>query len=154
MGLEIHNAVTVKNLYYVQQCGREATMARGEFCCLIIGSETWWWWRQLIGLKRDNLQVVTYRKLPSTITCDLRLPSNSTQDLRYCGMMMRRANWWLVSEVLAQSVCLSVRYGGTVGWGIALQGGRSRVRFSMVPLEFSIVINLPTAPWHWGLLSL
>jgi hypothetical protein len=32
-------------------------------------------------------------------------------------------------------------------WGTALQVGRSRVRFPMVPLEFSIDIILPTALW-------
>jgi len=32
-------------------------------------------------------------------------------------------------------VCVGVR-GGAVGWGTALQAGRSRVRFPMVSLEF------------------
>jgi hypothetical protein len=29
-------------------------------------------------------------------------------------------------------------FGGAVGWGTALQAGSSRVRFSMVPVEFFI----------------
>ena len=35
--------------------------------------------------------------------------------------------------------------GGAVGWGTALQVGRSRVRFPMVSLEFFIDIILPVA---------
>jgi hypothetical protein len=43
---------------------------------------------------------------------------------------------------------------GAVGWGTALQAGRSRVRFPMVSLEFFIDIILPAAIWPWGWLSL
>jgi hypothetical protein len=43
---------------------------------------------------------------------------------------------------------------GTVGWGTALQPGRSRVRFPMVSLEFFIYIFLPVALWPCGCLSL
>ena len=41
--------------------------------------------------------------------------------------------------------------GGAVGWGTALEAGRSCVRFSMVSLEFFINILLA---WPWGWLSL
>ena len=44
--------------------------------------------------------------------------------------------------------------GGAVGWGTALQDGRSRVRFPMVSLEFFIDIILLAAVWPWGRLSL
>jgi len=44
--------------------------------------------------------------------------------------------------------------GGAVGWGTALQTGRSRVRIRMVSLEFFIDIILPAALWPWGRLSL
>jgi hypothetical protein len=44
--------------------------------------------------------------------------------------------------------------GGKVGWGTALQTGRSRIRFQMVSLEFYIDIILPAALWPWGWLSL
>jgi len=43
---------------------------------------------------------------------------------------------------------------GAVGWGTALQAGRSRVRFPMVPSEFFIEIILPAAIWPWGWLNL
>ena len=44
--------------------------------------------------------------------------------------------------------------GSAVGWGTALQVGRSRVRFLMVSLEFFIDIIFPAALWPWGWLSL
>ena len=44
--------------------------------------------------------------------------------------------------------------GGAVGWGTALQVVMSRVRFSMVSLEFFIYIILPAVLWPWGRLSL
>ena len=44
--------------------------------------------------------------------------------------------------------------GSAVGWGTALQVGRSRVRFPMVSLEFFIDIILPASLWPWGWLSL
>jgi len=40
--------------------------------------------------------------------------------------------------------------GGAVGWGTALQAGRSRVGFPMVSLEIFIDIILPVALWPWG----
>ena len=42
----------------------------------------------------------------------------------------------------------------TVGWGTALQAGRSRVRFPLVSLKFFIDIILPAAQWPWVRLSL
>jgi hypothetical protein len=37
--------------------------------------------------------------------------------------------------------------GGAVGWGTALQAGRSRIRFPMLSLEFFIDIIVPAALW-------
>jgi hypothetical protein len=41
-----------------------------------------------------------------------------------------------------------------VGWGTALQTGRSRARFSIVSLEFFIDTMIPAALWPWGRLRL
>jgi hypothetical protein len=50
-----------------------------------------------------------------------------------------------------QAVFIQGASGGTVGWGIALQAGRSRVRFPMVSLEFfPIDIILLDTHWLWG----
>jgi hypothetical protein len=43
---------------------------------------------------------------------------------------------------------------GALGWGTALQAGRSRIRFPMSSLEFFIDILLPVALWPWVRLSL
>jgi len=47
-----------------------------------------------------------------------------------------------------------IRRGSVIGWGTALQAGRSRVRFPMVSLEFFIDIILPAALWPCGWHSL
>jgi hypothetical protein len=44
--------------------------------------------------------------------------------------------------------------GTVIGWGTMLQTARSRLRFPMGPLDFSINLILPAALWPWGRLGL
>jgi len=44
--------------------------------------------------------------------------------------------------------------GGAVDSGTAVQAGRSRVRFPMVSMEFSLTPFFPAALWPWSRLSL
>jgi hypothetical protein len=43
--------------------------------------------------------------------------------------------------------------GSVVSWGTMLQAWRSRIRFSMRSLNFSIELIIPVALWPWGSLS-
>jgi len=56
-------------------------------------------------------------------------------------------------SIFAATLHIEAR-GGAVGWGTALQAGRSRVRFPMVSLDSFIDIILQAALWPWGWLSL
>ena len=58
--------------------------------------------------------------------------------------------FWLTKlwNILRDGTC-----GGAVGWGTALQVGRSRVRFRMESVECFVDVILPPALWPWGRLS-
>ena len=64
-----------------------------------------------------------------------------------CNLMAFR-----IATLQAALFCIGTRIGA-VGWGTALQAGRSRVRFPMVSLELFIYIILPAALWLRGRLS-
>ena len=77
-----------------------------------------------------------------------RLTSHHT-DYALLVVYKLKSTW----NFVRQGYHIGVR-SGAVGWGTALQVGRSRVRFRMVSLEFFIDIILPAAVWPWGWLSL
>jgi len=55
---------------------------------------------------------------------------------------------------LSTYLCICGPRGGAVGWGTALQVGKSRVWIPMASLYFFFDIILPTALWPWGRPSL
>jgi hypothetical protein len=60
---------------------------------------------------------------------------------------------WPVSAECAVDLVASA-CGSVVSWGIMLEAGRSRVRFPMRSLNFSVTLILPTALWPWSWASL
>jgi hypothetical protein len=68
--------------------------------------------------------------------------------------------WMVPNNSINTCACISCPYllcTGALwrsGWGTALQTGRSRVRFPMLSLDFSIGIILPIALWPCGRLGL
>jgi len=74
--------------------------------------------------------------------------------LRKCVNVEGRHSWtFQIVSNCKHTVHLRAR-GGAVGWGTALQVGRSRVWFPMVSMEIFIDIILPAAIWPWGWISL
>jgi hypothetical protein len=66
-----------------------------------------------------------------------------------------RPPWIPYGERLQRLETNNLSHGSSdVGWGTALQTGRSQVRLPMVSLEFFIHTILSVALWPWGQLSL
>jgi hypothetical protein len=67
---------------------------------------------------------------------------------RICGPTHTERGCW---RRLADLLLKNTRAGdGAVGWDTKLRVGRSRVRFTMVSLEFFIDIILPATLWPWS----
>ena len=76
----------------------------------------------------------------------------------HCMVWLKQPLYIIVLYSMAQIIVGTIgkegARGSAVGWGTALQVGRSRVRFPMLSLEFFIDVILPAALWSWGRLSL
>jgi len=131
------------------------TLCQGTFCC---GAESLGFsrvylnvWR-IFNLASDEEHVTPYAQWTTRRNEFKFYICNCTGPLvrGFCNLLWSKAaypKYVLILEKLR--TC-----GGAVGWGTALQVGRSRVRFPIVSLEFFIDIILPATVWPWGRLSL
>ena len=103
----------------------------------------------------DNTPVKLTRKGPTAIsvsTAKYKLRQTYLTSMTWY-LLERRTNFRSKTRLSQCRIPHGAR-GSAVGWGTALQAGRSRVRFPMVSLEIFIHIILPAALWPWGWLNL
>jgi hypothetical protein len=114
-----------------------------------------WWGVQITKLIITQFSLVCYHVLhfrPKTSSSRTYSPTPSayllpsTWKAKFHTYFTLQANLYFVHLVFYS--------GGAVGWGTALQAGRSRVHFPMVSPEYFIDIILQHALWPWCWLSL
>jgi hypothetical protein len=92
--------------------------------------------------------------LPIRATCPAHLILLDYITRRIFREQCRPLSSSLCSYILCKNLHKMGARGSAVGWGTALQAGRSWVWFPMVSLEFFIDIIFPAALWLWGRLNL
>ena len=111
--------------------------------------------------KRTNAEKFNPTKTAFEIVISIRCTTNRTQRFNYIviSIIQHIKIYYIFINplhiyLLRIYVLIIKTRGGAVGWGTALQAGRSRVRFPLVSLEIFINVILPAALWSWGRLSL
>ena len=103
-----------------------------------------------VGIRDFDVQRSQVRKtgkfrLNYSLMCNVlrQKLGETTSALLLCKRMPKMLPSWVPQNAGFSFTFLSYTTHGAVGWGTALQAGRSPVRFPMVSLEFFIDITLP-----------